>query len=89
MRTVTVVCDRCRTRVALPYESGVERHYPWRQHPLGNPSGWVEQLGDDAVQDICPCCVTPEERAERLVREIEIDLIFDEPELFYEQETDA
>jgi hypothetical protein len=73
-------CDRCRgveyvdSEVVIVEEWGPSAV---RKEPSGNsPDGWRSYASDTAVEDVCPGCLTDEERVDIVLTEIESDAMF-------------
>ena len=87
MRATTWTCDRCGTRVEVPW---TVHHYD--DDPFGPVTfertppeaddlpGWHTVTDDTTVTHVCPGCVTAVERADALIREAEANVIFGESE---------
>ena len=76
-------CDRCASAiererdVVVLAHSGSPRAVRNPQDET-HPEGWEEYANDETVIDVCPNCLTDEERADSVLREVEADVYFGE-----------
>ncbi len=81
MRRMVWTCDRCNTHVEVPEEIVIVEDFSpaaFRRPPAQweHLPGWEQFTDDESVSDVCPGCITAGERADRLFREAEADVIF-------------
>jgi hypothetical protein len=72
-------CDRCRGVEYVDSEVVIVEEWrrAVRKEPRGgSPDGWRSYANDTAVEDVCPGCLTDEERVDVLLKEIESDAMF-------------
>jgi hypothetical protein len=75
MRTMVWTCDRCRATVEIPQEIVIVTDFSpaalvKNPKEWGHLPNWEQFHDDESVADVCPNCVTPGERADRLFREV-------------------